>query len=65
MISASLRGKLGQRTMDGIHFQEGDTIRIDSEKSSVVLDGEVFVASKGSPIVLRSTAPVPFLKLAA
>ncbi|WP_373473041.1 diacylglycerol/lipid kinase family protein [Sphingorhabdus lacus] len=65
MISASLRGKLGQRTMDGVHFQEGDTIRIDSEKSSVVLDGEVFVASRGSPIVLRSTPPVPFLKLAA
>jgi Diacylglycerol kinase catalytic domain len=65
MIAASLRGKLGQQKMEGIHFQEGDVIRIDSDKSSVVLDGEVFEASRGSPIVLRSTAPVPFLKLAA
>jgi Diacylglycerol kinase catalytic domain len=65
MIAASLRGKLGQHKMVGVHFQEGDTIRIDSDKSSVVLDGEVFEASNGHPIVLRSTAPVPFLKLAA
>jgi hypothetical protein len=65
MIAASLLGKLGQQKMDGVHFQEGDIIRIDSDRSSVVLDGEIFEASKGSPIVLRSTPPVPFLKLAA
>jgi len=65
MIAASLRGKLGQTTMRGVHFQQGDVIRIDSEHSSVVLDGEVFEAYRGSPIVLRSTPPVPFLKLAA
>jgi hypothetical protein len=65
MITASLRGKLGQNKMTGVHFQEGDVIRIDSDMSSVVLDGEVFKASRGNPIVLRSTPPVPFLKLAA
>ena len=65
MIAASLRGKLGQTTMSGVHFQQGDVIRIDSEQSNVVLDGEVFQAHRGSPIVLRSTPPVPFLKLAA
>jgi hypothetical protein len=65
MIAASLRGKLGQTQMTGVHFQQGDVIRIDSEQSSVVLDGEVFQAHRGSPIVLRSTPPVPFLKLAA
>jgi hypothetical protein len=65
MIAASLRGKLGQHKMVGVHFQEGDVIRIDSDRSSVVLDGEVFEASNGHPIVLRSTPPVPFLKLAA
>lgn len=65
MIAASLRGKLGQTTMRGVHFQHGDVIRIDSEHSNVVLDGEVFQAHRGSPIVLRSTPPVPFLKLAA
>jgi hypothetical protein len=65
MIAASLRGKLGQTNLRGVHFQQGDVIRIDSEQSSVVLDGEVFQAHRGSPIVLRSTPPVPFLKLAA
>jgi hypothetical protein len=65
MMAASLRGKLGQTNMRGVHFQHGDVIRIDSEQSSVVLDGEVFQAHHGSPIVLRSTPPVPFLKLAA
>jgi hypothetical protein len=65
MIAASLRGKLGQTTMSGVHFQQGDVIRIDSEQCNVVLDGEVFQAHRGSPIVLRSTPPVPFLKLAA
>ena len=65
MISAALRGKLGQSAMAGVHFQQGDVIRIESEHSSVVLDGEVFEAYRDSPIVLRSTQPVPFLKLAA
>jgi hypothetical protein len=65
MMAASLRGKLGQTAMTGVHFQQGDVIRIDSEQSSVVLDGEVFEAYLGNPIVLRSTPPVPFLKLAA
>jgi hypothetical protein len=65
MITAALRGKLGQTNMRGVHFQHGDIIRIDSEHSNVVLDGEVFQAHRGSPIVLRSTPPVPFLKLAA
>jgi diacylglycerol kinase family enzyme len=65
MMAASLRGKLGQTAMTGVHFQQGDVIRIDSEQSSVVLDGEVFEAYLGSPIVLRSTPPVSFLKLAA
>jgi hypothetical protein len=65
MMAASLRGKLGQTAMTGVHFQQGDFIRIDSEQSSVVLDGEVFEAYLGSPIVLRSTPPVSFLKLAA
>jgi len=65
MMAASLRGKLGQTAITGVHFQQGDVIRINSEQSSVVLDGEVFEAYLGSPIVLRSTPPVPFLKLAA
>jgi len=31
----------------------------------VILDGELFEASRGHPIVLKPTPPVPFLRLAA
>ncbi len=65
LMLASLRGKLGQHRMDGVHIEQGDTIQIDGDKSSVILDGEVFEANFGRPILLRSTAPVPFLRLAA
>jgi diacylglycerol kinase family enzyme len=62
---AAMLGKLGAHNVDGLHFERGDEIRIESTRSSVVLDGEVFVASTLSPIVLRSTAPIPFIRLAA
>jgi hypothetical protein len=65
MMASSLFGKLGQRAMSGVHIEQGDTIRIDSEQSSVILDGEVFEANGTQSIFLRSTAPVPFLRLAA
>jgi hypothetical protein len=61
----SVAGRLGRYAVDGVHIQQGDVIRIDSVKSSVVLDGEVFEANSGRPIVLRSTPPVPFLRLVA
>jgi hypothetical protein len=64
-LFAALFGKLGKHNVPGIHIEQGDEIRIDSKRSSVVLDGEVFEASALCPIVLRSTAPVPFLRLAA
>jgi hypothetical protein len=31
----------------------------------VILDGELFAPKTGLPIVLRPTAPMPFLRLAA
>ena len=65
VIFESVFGRLGRHTVEGIHIQQGDLIRIDSVKSSVVLDGEVFEANSNAPIVLRSTPPVPFLRLAA
>jgi Diacylglycerol kinase catalytic domain len=65
VIFESVIGRLGRRKVDGVHIEQGDTIRIESDKSSVVLDGEVFEAKNGQPIVLRSTPPVPFLRLAA
>ncbi|MBP7952302.1 MAG: acylglycerol kinase family protein, partial [Sphingorhabdus sp.] len=62
---SALIGNLGPGRVQGIHIEQGDVIQIDSLRSSVVLDGEVFEASHLKPIVLRSTAPVPFLRLAA
>ncbi|MEJ7925959.1 diacylglycerol kinase family protein [Sphingobium sp. AN641] len=62
---ASLFKGLGKGAMQGIHMAQGDTIRIEGDRSSVILDGELFEAAEGRPIVLRSTAPVPFLRLAA
>ncbi|HEY0315317.1 MAG TPA: diacylglycerol kinase, partial [Sphingomonas sp.] len=51
--------------MAGVHIERGDEIRIEGERSSVILDGELFEARAGFPIVLTPTAPVPFLSLAA
>ncbi|MFC4293172.1 diacylglycerol/lipid kinase family protein [Sphingorhabdus arenilitoris] len=64
-VAAAVGGRLGRHKVHGIHIEQGDVIRIDSIRSSVVLDGEVFEASNNKPIILRSTPPVPFLRLAA
>ena len=65
MLFMSMIGRFGSREMDGIHLEHGDVIRIEGEHSSVILDGEIFEADNGRPIVLKSTPPVPFLRLAA
>lgn len=65
MLFVSLIGRLGSKKMNGIHLENGDEIQIEGENSSVILDGEIFTADKGHPIVLKSTPPVPFLRLAA
>lgn len=65
MLGATWRGTLGQKPLDGVHFQQGDEIRIEGERSNVILDGEIFQATNGMPIILTSTQPVPFLRLAA
>jgi len=62
---AGLLGKLGRSALSGVHVERGDEIRIEGDHSSVILDGELFEASAGRPIVLRHTAPVPFLRIAA
>lgn len=61
----TIRGKLGTNRDNGVHLQRGDEIRIEGDHSSVILDGELFEASVDHPIVLRTTPPVPFLRLAA
>lgn len=65
MMGAIWRGTLGKRQVNGVHFEAGDEIRIEGERSNVILDGEIFEARHGQPIVLTSTRPVPFLRLAA
>jgi len=67
MVLDTLMGRFGTRRGRGVHLAREDMIRIDSDRSRsrVVLDGEIFEASAGKPIILRSTDPVPFLRLAA
>ena len=63
-IWAGIAGKLGREPVRGVHVRQGDVIRIESCGTNVILDGETFSAIEGRPIVLRSTPPIPFLKLA-
>jgi Diacylglycerol kinase catalytic domain len=65
VIFAAMVGRLGRSRLDGVYLERGDEIRIEGEHSSVILDGELFEANAGRPIVLKPTAPVPFLRLAA
>lgn len=64
-LFAALSGRLGKSKQKGIHWEQGDTIRIEGEGSNVLMDGELFSAKEGHPIILKSTKPVSFLKLAA
>ena len=64
-LVASIIGRLGRTPMAGVHMESGDEIRIEGRNSSVILDGELFEADMGRPIVLTPTGPVPFLKFAA
>jgi hypothetical protein len=65
VLFAAGRGKLGLRRIPGVHLERGDEITIGGNRSSIILDGEMFEANDERPIVLRPTAPVPFLRLAA
>nr|WP_047166465.1 acylglycerol kinase family protein [Sphingomonas sp. Y57] len=64
-LFAGIFGRVGRGKMDGVHFERGDEIKIEGERSSVILDGEIFQADAGKPIILKTTPPVPFLRLAA
>jgi len=65
MVFDTLLGRFGTRRGRGVHLAREDMIRIDSDAGRVLLDGELFEARAGKPIILRSTEPVPFLRLAA
>lgn len=62
---AAIRGRLGRLADPGVHVGRTEEIRIEGEESKVILDGELFQTRRGKPIVLRSTAPMSFLRLAA
>jgi len=64
-LFAGLFGKLGHGLLRGVHFGRSDEIRIEGDRSSVILDGELFHAHAGRRIVLRQTSPLPFVRLAA
>ncbi len=63
-IVAGISGKLGNQ-MSGVRVERGEEIRIEGERSSVILDGELFEAGAGRAIVLKPTPPVSFLRIAA
>jgi diacylglycerol kinase family enzyme len=64
-LFAAMFGKLGEQRLTGVHLERGDEIRIEGERSSVILDGELFETIGGQAIILKPTRPVPFLQLAA
>jgi len=64
-LAASLGGKLGRKSVRGVHFEQADEIIIEAESSDVILDGETFRAERGRPINLRPAPPLSFVKLAA
>ena len=64
-IVSALFGRLGKSKQEGVHFEQGDMIRIEGKGSNVLMDGELFQAQEGHPIILKSTKPVSFLRLAA
>ncbi|MEY4270317.1 MAG: hypothetical protein RLZZ58_1533 [Pseudomonadota bacterium] len=65
LVGASWRGTLGRNALAGVHFEQGDVIRIEGDRSNIILDGELYEASNERPITLTSTRPVSFLRLAA
>jgi hypothetical protein len=64
-LFASLGGKIGQSKVRGVHFEEADEITIEGDSSNVILDGEMFQALTGRPILLRPAQPLSFVRLAA
>jgi len=65
LFFAGSRGQLGRRALTGVHLGASDEIEIEGERSSVILDGELFTAGAGETIRLRTTAPMSFVRLAA
>lgn len=64
-ISMFLMRKQEVEGTPGLHLNGSSEIRIEGRDPAVILDGEIYKAAPGRPIVLTQTAPQPFLSLAA
>ena len=65
-LIAAIRGRLGRQPASAASISSAATRSASRARhSNVILDGETFQANDDEPIVLRPTAPVPFLRLAA
>ena len=64
-LLAGIGGRLGHKKVSGVHVEEVDEISIEGDRSSVILDGEMFEAGIGKPITLTRAAPLSFVRLAA
>ena len=58
-------GRFSNKPSRGVHLEEADEISIEGEGTNVILDGETFRASTGSPIHLSLASPLSFVRLAA
>lgn len=63
-LGAMLRGRFGAVATPGTHIRSADLIRIHSDEA-VTLDGELYHAANGAPIVLRGHEGLPFVRLPA
>ncbi|MCW3838421.1 diacylglycerol/lipid kinase family protein [Sphingomonas canadensis] len=63
LVFATLIGKLGKWNLRGVHLKMGAEIRIEDERTGVLMDGELFAPTPGKPIVLTPTRPLRFLDL--
>lgn len=64
-LFAGITHRLGRRSFSGVHVEEADEISIEGDRSSVILDGEMFEARIGKPILLTPATPLSFVRLAA
>ncbi|GAA4011020.1 diacylglycerol kinase family protein [Sphingomonas swuensis] len=64
-LFAGFTHRLGAKKLSGVHVEEADEISIEGDRSSVILDGEMFEARIGQPIRLTPAKPLSFVRLAA
>lgn len=61
---ALLTGRLGCDPIPGVTLRGDDEVRIEGSGGALILDGESYAMPQNGPLILRSTAPMPFVSLA-